>query len=478
MGTKQRQQSSKFIWATLALIIIARTSLIISFGPLKSPDSGLFINQSIALQSFFQGSGAGNYTTFKGTGLGLIILSLKYAFGDMWEWSLIVLQSVMSIIVSWFIGQFAFSVSRSIWVSCLSMLAHSLTVTMSIDLLILRDSLFSSFLAMAILSLAYSAREKQSIGIAKATLVGCLFAFCFMLREQVIYYSVFFVPIAALCVWKKAPLPRIMLLVVLFMLPALGVRSGMISLNEAMAGRAVVSTNARTVMLQALLEVAEKQPQLFGGDSPLDQTARSTFSSYEYDEVVWINRKLMDQGFTDSEIATMAIDKYIYTWKHFPVSILQAVALRFIGSQPKYFLNPGNALLDNLLYASDDVGPYNSSRRTLMDGVRNGKIVNIFSGLLQLVLEPISAILFFTALTAMAMSIYAAIKHKSIFLHQNVLIGCLVAYIGLTFVHALVHVEPRHLAGVIWIPQIFALLSLQNLFMLKNRRRTKFIDAR
>lgn len=281
------------------------------FGPLRTPDSSLFIGQAEAFQRFFEGSGLGGYTPFKGAGIGLIVFGFQTAFGGAWDWALVIFQSAMSTLASWLVGGLVLRISGSRWAACLAMLAYGLTLMMSIDLLILRDSLFSSLLSICLVVLVSSALNKSGLSIKAAVLVGCIFPVCFSLREQMIYYCVFFVPLAAMSLRVRLlPWYRALALIVLLLLPSIGARAGLIQLNEAMTGQAVVSTNARTVMLQALLEVAEKQPGLFGGQSPLDRVAQETFSSYEYGEIKLINERMMEKGFSEREIAKLAIDKY------------------------------------------------------------------------------------------------------------------------------------------------------------------------
>lgn len=100
-----------------------------------------------------------------------------------------------------------------------------------------------------------------------------------------------------------------------------------------------------------------------------------------------------------------------------------------------------------------------------MDGIRTGNPGNIFVGLLQLTFEPLSVLLFCVAFGGMVTATWGAVRRRPMFGDRNVLVACLIAYAGMTFVHALVHVEPRHLGGVIWVPQIFAILSSRKLIV-------------
>ena len=62
-----------------------------------------------------------------------------------------------------------------------------------------------------------------------------------------------------------------------------------------MTGQAVVSANARTVMLQAVLPVARQCPDLFDGDTELDKAARATSESYDFSEVGKLNKLLLSR---------------------------------------------------------------------------------------------------------------------------------------------------------------------------------------
>ena len=59
-----------------------------------------------------------------------------------------------------------------------------------------------------------------------------------------------------------------------------------------MTGAAVVSTNSKQVMTQALLDLAKKHPDLYDGDTPFDKAARQSFVRYQFNEVGTMNRLL------------------------------------------------------------------------------------------------------------------------------------------------------------------------------------------
>lgn len=479
------------LFAACAAALLIRLLVLLIFGPLHAPDTGIYLRQAAGLAEYFSGHPApANYSAFKGTGFGLVVLVFQTAFGENWTWSLVICQIAASfaasLLVAWFflvltnrprLGSVDIHHrgSRAVCLQTLAallFLAHNLSLPMAVDQWLLRDSLFSSGLTIVLVTIALFGARRRRLPLPAAVGLGIILAGCFVLREQIIYYGIFFLPLLILSLRRGGSgWPRIALVALLLMVPIAGARQGIIMVNEDLAGQAVVSTNARSVMLQALLEVAEQHPELFDGETALDQIARAEFDDYTFAEVLIVKDKLVkDAGVSEEDAVTMTIAKYFEAWRRFPGTFAGAVFERVMDDQPKLLFSPGSALMMHALYATDDP-LYASSRRTLAAGLATRDYRKVLIAATELVGEPFSVALYILACGGLLVAFYGFLTGRTILPEQSLLLCCFVAYGGLLLAHAMVHVEPRHVAGVIWVPQVVSFISLDALITAWRKRR-------
>lgn len=445
----------------------------LAFGPIETPDSQVYIRQAAALLEYVRGDGApAGYDAFKGTGFALVLLAFQRGFGEGWTWALVIVQTGLSIIASGLVAWLLFVLTNRPRLAAVLFVIHNLSLAMAVDSWILRDSLFSSTLTIVLVTIALFGVRRRRMSLLAAFGLGAALAFCFVLREQILFYGIFFLPLLLCGLHRgRSSWQRKAVIVILLIAPLLAARQGIVSLNESILGQDVVSTNARSVMLQALLEVAKDHPELFDGDTPLDRLARVELNDYTFAEVQVVKSKLVQEaGVPAPEAATMTIAKYFEAWQRFPAPLAHVVLNRFFDDQPKLLFSPGSSLMLHTFYVTGDT-LYASSRRTLAQGLTSRDAGMVVLGAFQLAGEPVSILLYLLAWGGTVAMLYGVLTRRAILPEQSLLLWCLLAYAGLLLTHAMVHVEPRHVAGVIWAPQLVALITLSALMEFWRRRK-------
>jgi hypothetical protein len=171
--------------------------------------------------------------------------------------------------------------------------------------------------------------------------IGALFALGSALREQIVYYGMFFLPLLLLWLSRNLRSRRgIAFALVVIIAPTVLMQLALRAWNVHMSGLAVVSTNAKTVMSQAVLEVAKKHPDLYDGGTLLDQASRKFFVRYDYGEVRAINRHLEAQGVSDASLAEMAMANTSRPGKGTPSTFWSRFAIAFLKNRPGSPLTP------------------------------------------------------------------------------------------------------------------------------------------
>jgi hypothetical protein len=285
---------------------------------------------------------------------------------------------------------------------------------------------------------------------------GLLLAVAASLREQLALYAIFLVPLVL--VWLAAAhagVRQVLLVLILFAGAIALSRVGQSSWNQLMTGDATVSTNARTVMLQAILPVASKHPALFEGNTELDRAARETLRTYRYPEVVQLNRTLRREGLSEHEIGRLAVAKYFEAWRRYPLTQSIVVAQRLFKKSILGSFNPGKSILMQKGYIERDT-VYFSATKTMQQATARGDVADVIFVVLWRVGEFVSYLLYISAWACVLVSAYRLIVGRA-FRRDGIILALFAAYFGVVFTHALAHIELRQVAGV---AGILLLLSL------------------
>lgn len=433
-----------YIAVILAVVGIRFITLIV-FGPSEVPDSGLSILQSNCILGTVSTPVCGT-VAFKSTGYGYVIAAFKIVFGEQWQWSLTITQHLLSLAASAMLARAFFAFTGSLFFSVVLFTVHTLSLPLLIDQWTLRDSFNASLLTIAISLLVIAATRPSPNFIWLLFGVAGLCGLASGLREQLVYYGAFSLPLVALAAhrnwggWKGSAAA-----IVIVILPVIVVQQGLRAINQQLAGVEAVSTNARTVMIQGLLDVSKRHPELFDGETPLDRVARQKFVRHVYGEVVQINTQLMRDGLSSEEIGKLAIAKYLEGWQRFPGTFSAVVVDRMTDKHIRSYPSLGQTLLYlSALKTGDDT--YYSSRQTLQRALREGRPVDFVIAGISFPDALASYAIYVLAWLAFVGAIYAAWSGRANSDHKLVIV-LFVAYLGVIITHCLVHIEARQVAA-------------------------------
>lgn len=444
------------IAAVVGLVVLVRLAVLAAFGPVETPDSNRYIQQAECL---LDRPGATfdvcREATFKSAGYGFFLAAMMSVFGEGWAWAAVIVQTLLSLLASAFLGRAMLALSGSPPLALAAFAMHNLAMPLNIDLWLLRDSLFASLVTIALSDCLWRALERQRPRLAAALLIGVLFGIASTLREQLLYYGVVFLPLLLLTVRpERAGRSHAILALIALVAPTLLFQQGLRAWNASQWGVQAVSTNARTVMSQAVLEVAQKNPDLYDGGTALDKAARAHLVEYAYGEVVRMNQALRSAGLSDAEISRMAIDKYRQAWQRYPLAMLQVVLARFFNKTPKRAFNPANGILMHKGYMQDSL--YFSGTKTLRLGLREGRAWPLALGLFNFLGEAISFALFVLAWASFLVSAARLLRRRGE-RRDAVIAAAFLCFAGTVLAHAMVHIEPRQVAGLMGIPLLLGL---------------------
>jgi hypothetical protein len=456
----------------IALAVAARLFALLALGPVETPDSSLYIAQADCILKTLNGAVVPcPAATFKSVGYGFVILSFVKAFGSAWDWGLTFFQTGLSLFSSLLLARASLALTKSFPLAALCFAMHSLSLPLMIDPWILRDSIFASLLTIFISYVVWHVSEESPLRWSAALCLGLILGVAAALREQFVYYAIFFLPLVFVGLRAAhASLTQALVILLLLAGPVVLTRIGLESWNKAMTGQAVVSTNARTVMLQPVLPVARQYTDLFNGDTELDKAARAAFRTYKYSEVVDLNKLLLSRGISPEAISRLAIAKYFETWRRYPLPLGLTVANRFLEGGVTSAFNPGKAILLQKGYAKHDP-VYFSARRSLQKAVAQGDVPDATFALLWFAGDFISYAIIISAWAIGLASSYRLLFSEQVRRHDDVIVALFTAYLGVLLTHAMVHLEPRQIAGVMGIPLLLALCFWHRLAQRQFKKR-------
>lgn len=453
-------------------VVLIRLVSALYFGPIKTPDSAIYIAQAKCIFETLAGASAPcPRGAFKSVGYGFVLAAAMTVFGSAWDWAVIATQIGLSFLASFVLARLMLALSGSFALALLTFAMHNLALPLNIDLWILRDSLFASLITIALGSCARLALQPERPGGMTSLLIGLLFGIGSTLREQVVFYGVFFLPLILLALLRSFNDKRkVALALVVVAAPTVLLQFALEGWNQRMTGSAVVSTNSKTVMTQAVLELAEKHPDLYDGETPLDKAARQSFVKYRYSEVKPMNRLLEGQGISDSALSRMAIAKYFEAWTRYPADFSMIVLNRFVAAPSKFVFDPANGILMHKGYTEDR--RYFSSRQrtlgTLGHALNDGNYGDLFLLAFGLAGRCISILLYMLAWASFLTSSIAWGSERGDQRRDPVIVVLFTCFLGVTLAHAMIHLELRQVAGVMWVP---LLLGVEFIYRIVSMRR-------
>ena len=175
-----------------------------------------------------------------------------------------------------------------------------------------------------------------------------LLAAAFLIREVTAFLVAVFIPLFILRCMLVQGAPRIarFLPCVLVLLPLMAANAGYQFWNLHRTGQRFVTTSPQMAALLPLIFAAKYSPGVFSGDFPLDHYARPLLKQYSMSEDIEINDALFKSGYRAPEIARMAMDKYIATWRQHPGAMLNLIRIAISENILKLMIRPAASVCE------------------------------------------------------------------------------------------------------------------------------------
>ncbi|MGI4976267.1 MAG: hypothetical protein ACRYG6_04920 [Janthinobacterium lividum] len=192
-----------------------------------------------------------------------------------------------------------------------------------VQLCILTDALYAALAAGAALLLA--ARP----GPRPALAAGLMLALATTLREATPLLALAYLPLA--CLTEPRPATRRLACALLLLAPPFATAAAQVAWNAQRGAGPVLTTSRQTVMVQAVLPLLRRHPDLLApdpatppDDARFDAAARDTVGQGEYARIDDLHRRLFAEGMDAPAMAAAAGRLYRRAWTAHPAPMLLA----------------------------------------------------------------------------------------------------------------------------------------------------------
>ncbi len=191
-----------------------------------------------------------------------------------------------------------------------------------VQLCILTDALYAALAAGAALLLAARSGPRPALA------AGLMLALATMLREATPLLALAYLPLA--CLAEPAPATRRLACALLLLAPPFATASAQVAWNTHRGAGPVLTTSRQTVMVQAVLPLLRRHPDLLAPPDPspddalFDAAARDTVGGGEYARIDDLHRQLFAEGLDAPAMAAAASRLYRRAWTRHPAPMLLA----------------------------------------------------------------------------------------------------------------------------------------------------------
>ena len=190
------KRATALCFGLVVLVVAARVLALLALGPVKTSDLLLYIAQADCILKTLNGAVAPcRAGTFKSVGYGFVVLSFMKAFGSAWEWGLTFFQTGFSLLSVLLLARACLALTKSLPLAAFCFAMHSLSLPLMIDPWILRDSIVASLLTIFVSYVVWHACEESPMRWSTALYLGLILGLAATLREQLVYYAIFFLPL-------------------------------------------------------------------------------------------------------------------------------------------------------------------------------------------------------------------------------------------------------------------------------------------
>ena len=436
-----------------ALLIALKLGFLWAFGPTLMGDAGVYIDYADAILSGRVNAPelldlAFPVTLFRIAGYPTLIAGAKLlaaaaAVPWVWPWLLVGLQFAVSLCATAAIYRLAGKLGLGRWGALFVAGAQATSLPLAIDQAILTDSLDASLLTLAGCGLAAAVLDRRKLAIGLNLAVGLALAGSFLLREATSFLALAFVPLAlaAACAggnsWRRAALSML-----LTFGPLLATDELYKAWSYERTGSWFVTTGAQRHLLDGLIKSSQFDPQIFSGDTPLDQVARRVTHDYSLDEAARASDVLFhDYGRSAIEIADDVYAAYFRAWREHPGAMLRTPFLYLKEWQAKLTVQPMESVRLLLLWNTGNDWDFGIER-----SMAGGRWWTAPAFVLRRLTEAVAIVVFagFLLLTP-----WRALRERWRAPDVVAATALWLLYLGNVAAYAVVYLEPRYLAPVV-----------------------------
>ena len=346
---REPETLSKAPFVAAAFLLSLKLLLLVAIGPIFQPDTTSYVNFAdvmLASRHWLNDADlaaqAVPATTYRSIGYPALIAAAKVLTAGNWPYAIVGLQIAASLTAFFAIFKLGANLGLTRKWALAAALAYATSVQFALDQCVLTDSLNASAIILAVTIFLQGSEFSAKLRPLQIVTSGLLVAAAFLLREVMVFLVVVFIPLFMLRCMLVQGAPRIVrfLPCVLVLLPIMAANAGYQFWNLHRTGQRFVTTSPQMAALLPLIFAAKYSPGVFSGDSPLDHYVRPLLKQYSMSEDIEINDALFKSGYRAPEIARMAMDKYVATWRQHPGAMLNLIRIAISENILKLMIRP------------------------------------------------------------------------------------------------------------------------------------------
>jgi len=307
-----------------------------AFGPMVTPDSPTYLAYAEALragplpvgEALLRAAPAPE-TLFRTPGYPAVVALLQALSPAGWMGWLVAVQVAALAGLTALAHRTALALGLGPVLALVAALLPASGHAMLAQISVMTDALNGALAGGAALLLLWGGLRRA--GLWPVLLAGLLLALATLVREATAYLAVAYLPAAAIAAGLAAHRfrkRRALAGLALLLGPVLAVAALLAADNQRRSGTALLSTSRQIVMVQAVLPLLARGVPVYDGADLFDRTARQTVGRDGYAGIDRLNAALFEAGLSAPEIAALASDRYLRTWRRHPVEMLRAMVVR------------------------------------------------------------------------------------------------------------------------------------------------------
>lgn len=436
-------------------IILFKIAVLMFWGPGMAPDTAGYTQFAAMIlegsdwvsNADVKGSAMPN-TAFRIIGYPIIIALTQLISSDNWQVIIVLLQFTLTVASLFSLSRLMFLLGMNPLAGAFCLVSTGLSFSLLLDNMILTDSLAASIFVIVLSENAIASLRGNSFKAVDGLFFGVLIALAFLIREGIAVLSMLFViPFLLRAYLSRGQRLRSVVSVILFFVPLLLCIQIYKSWNEGRTGYRFVTTGGQTVYLQGVMDAAAKDPKILSGNDPIDLAARDIVKEYSFSEVLAIQGRLFEEGYTAPELADLSKQKYFSSWFAYPGSMLRMTIGHIRESYAMLTFRPLDSVRQTGLWINGQKpwADHKELRKNILS--RLDAFILFMGEMVERVIGVVITLSFVFVPVAWFVSLCLGRSTRK--RETLVFAGLWLVYFGVLLAHAMVHLETRYLAGIV-----------------------------